>query len=235
MPEVCPGRRRAVQRARLRREPVFPKRRTCALERVCLLSRLSSPGGHRRDRTVIARPDGGPRVVVGVDDSAGARCALSWAVGEARLRRLPLLVAHAAPLPPHVSAAGQLGCGITEALRGSGAELIARLLQEVCGGPPDGVDMSALALVGEPGATLVRLAGDDDILVVGRGTRGPFSRLLRPSVRLHCARRARATLVCVRPPAFDALLESLTVRDESPEQIPGSRFRRLGRRLRLPL
>ncbi|NEA28436.1 universal stress protein, partial [Actinomadura bangladeshensis] len=44
---------------------------------------------------MIARPEGGPRVVVGVDDSAGARCALSWAIGAARLRRLPLLVAHA--------------------------------------------------------------------------------------------------------------------------------------------
>lgn len=184
---------------------------------------------------MIARPEGGPRVVVGVDDSAGARCALSWAIGAARLRRLPLLVAHAAPLPPHVSAAGQLGCGITEALRASGAELIARLLTEVSGGPPGGVELTALALVGEPGAALVRLAGDDDILVVGHGTRGPFSRLLRPSVRLHCARRARATLVCVRQPSFETLLEGLAVADESPGHVPGSRFRRLGRRLRLPL
>ena len=184
---------------------------------------------------MIARPEGGPRVVVGVDDSAGARCALSWAIGEARLRRLPLLVAHAAPLPPHVSAAGQLGCGITDALRASGAELVARVLSDVSDGPPDGVDMTALALVGEPGAALVRLAGDDDLLVVGHGTRGPFSRLLRPSVRLHCARRARATLVCVRQPAFDALLECLAAQDASPGHAPGSRFRRLGRRLRHPL
>ncbi|WP_242909995.1 universal stress protein [Actinomadura terrae] len=188
---------------------------------------------------MIARPEGGPRVVVGVDDSAGARCALSWAVGEARLRRLPLLVAHAAPLPPHVSAAGQLGSGVTDALRASGAELIARLLEEVCGGPPEGVDLTALALVGEPGATLVRLAGDDDILVVGHGARGPFSRLLRPSVRLHCARRAHATLVCVRPPAFDTLLECLAAQDTAPRHEAGRapdrfRFRRLGRRLRLP-
>ncbi|GAA0556709.1 universal stress protein [Actinomadura livida] len=184
---------------------------------------------------MITRPEGGPRVVVGVDDSAGARGALSWAIGAARLRGLPLLVVHAAPLPPHVSAAGQLGCGVTEALRASGAELIARVLGDVCGGPPEGVDMTALALVGEPGAVLVRLAGDGDILVVGHGARGPFSRLLRPSVRLHCARRARATLVCVQTPSFDTLLERLAVQDESPGHVPGSRFRRLGRRLRHPL
>src|SRR5690606_31267529 len=119
--------------------------------------------------------------------SPGARSALSWAIGEARLRGLPLVVVHAAPLPPHMSAAG-VGSGATEALRASGAELIARVLGDVCGGPPEGVDLTALALVGEPGAALVRLASEDDILVVGHGARGPFSRLLRPSVRLHCAR-----------------------------------------------
>ncbi|GAA1532835.1 universal stress protein [Actinomadura kijaniata] len=176
---------------------------------------------------MIARPDGGPRVVVGVDDSAGARCALSWAIGEARLRRLPLLVVHAAPLPPHVSAAGQLGCGITEALRGAGAELIDRLLDEVAGGVPADVPTSALALVGGPGAALVRLARDDDILVVGHGTRGLLSRLMRPSVRLHCARRARATLVCVRPPTLESLLRSLS--DHPPDR---GLLRRLGRRPR---
>ncbi|GAA2403350.1 hypothetical protein GCM10010191_08690 [Actinomadura vinacea] len=180
-----------------------------------------------------ARPEGGPRVVVGVDDSAGARCALSWAIGEARLRGLPLMVVHAAPLPPHVSAAGQLGCGVTEALRAAGAELIARQLEEVAGGAPHGVEMTALALVGEPGATLVRLSREDDILVVGRGSRGLLSRLLRPSVRLHCARRSKATFVCVRPPVLDTLLESLTAREGAPAHASDrSRLRRLGRRPR---
>jgi nucleotide-binding universal stress UspA family protein len=183
---------------------------------------------------VNARPEGGPRVVVGVDDSAGARCALSWAIGEARLRGLPLVVVHAAPLPPHVSAAGQLGCGVTDALRGAGAELIARLLDDVSGGAPPGVEMTALALVGEPGATLVRLARENDILVVGRGERSVLARVLRPSVRLHCARRARATFVCVRPPSLKSLLESLTAGEgTAPEQASGtSLIRRLGRRPR---
>ncbi|GLZ12810.1 universal stress protein [Actinomadura sp. NBRC 104425] len=173
---------------------------------------------------MIARPEGGPRVVVGVDDSPGARCALSWAIGEARLRGLPLLIVHAAPLPPHVSAVGQLGPGVTEALRSAGAELIAQLLDEVADGTPCGVEMSALALVGEPGAALVRLAREDDILVVGHGSRGLWSRLVRPSVRLHCARRSRATFVCVRPPAFDSLLGGLSGQDDGPER---SRLRRM--------
>ncbi|MCP2341643.1 universal stress protein [Actinomadura rupiterrae] len=181
---------------------------------------------------MIVRPEGGPRVVVGVDDSPGARCALSWAIGEARLRGLALLVVHAAPLPPHVSAAGQIGCGITEALRAAGAELIARTLGEVAGGTPHGVQMTALALVGEPGATLVRLARDDDILVVGHGDRSLLSRIIRPSVRLHCARRTRATLVCVRPPSFDSLLDSLILTDDPEVAASEPLLRRLAWRRR---
>ncbi|MFC5186438.1 universal stress protein [Actinomadura harenae] len=182
---------------------------------------------------MIVRPEGGPRVVVGVDDSPGARCALSWAIGEARLRGLPLLVVHAAPLPPHVSAAGQIGCGITDALRSAGADLISRTLAEVAGGPPSGVELTELALVGEPGATLVRLARDDDILVVGHGDRSLFSRIVRPSVRLHCARRTRATLVCVRPPSFDSLIDSLSVPDDPEGAVAEPPlFRRLARRRR---
>ncbi|WP_169513846.1 universal stress protein [Actinomadura flavalba] len=172
---------------------------------------------------VIVRPEGGPRVVVGVDDSAGARCALAWAIGEARLRRMPLLVVHATPLPPHVSAAGQLGGGVTEALRASGAELLDRLLDEVAA--PGEERPRTLTLVGEPGAALVLLTREDDILVVGHGGRSALSRLLRPSVRLHCARRARATLVCVRPPSVESLLTSLATRDDSTGR---ARLRRFG-------
>ncbi|MBW8487658.1 universal stress protein [Actinomadura parmotrematis] len=169
-------------------------------------------------------------MVVGVDDSAGARCALSWAIGEARLRRLPLLVVHAAPLPPHVSAAGQLGCGVTEALRLAGTELIARLLAEVAG-DEGAAEPDTLALVGEPGSALVRLTREDDILVVGHGERSWTSRLARPSVRLHCARRARATLVCVRPPKLDSLLDSLSDHGRPSDRF---RLRRPGRRSDLP-
>jgi nucleotide-binding universal stress UspA family protein len=176
---------------------------------------------------VIVRPEGGPRVVVGVDDSPGARCALAWAIGEARIRGLPLLVVHASALPPHVAAAGQLGC-VTDALQGAGEQLIRMLIDEVADGMPAGVETSMLALVGEPGAALVRLAREDDILVVGRGGRGPLSRLLRPSVRLHCARRARATLVCVGSPAVQSVIENLTEGER-----PSDRFgiRRLSQRL----
>lgn len=128
-------------------------------------------------------PAEGPRVVVGVDDSAAARWALAWAIGEARLREMPLLVVHTARLPAHVAAPGLVNSEVIKALRSMGAHLIAGLLDEVAGGAPPDVRVSALSLVGDPGDTLVRLARETDILVVGRTSRPLVSRVARPSVQ----------------------------------------------------
>jgi nucleotide-binding universal stress UspA family protein len=144
---------------------------------------------------------GAPRVVVGVEDSRAARWALAWAIGEARLRDMPLLVVHIAPLPEHVSHMVAGSCGdLAPEAQAMGAELIRRLLEEVAGGAPSGVEVLAASLVGDPGHALVRTAGEDDILVIGRGTRAGVSRLVTPSVRAHCVRHAKGTLICVTPP-----------------------------------
>ena len=153
----------------------------------------------------------GPRVVVGVDDSPVARWALAWAIGEARLRDMPLLVAHVAAFPQYASRAAGVPLPRDYAdVKAEGAAVISALLEEVAGGAPSGVRMIAMSLVGEPGETLVRLARDGDILVVGRGDRGLFSRLLTPSAHRYCQRHARTTVVCVRPPATESTVQSLT-------------------------
>jgi nucleotide-binding universal stress UspA family protein len=144
----------------------------------------------------------GPRVVVGVDDSPVARWALAWAIGEARLRGMPLLVAHVAAFPQYASRAAGVPLPRDYAdVKAEGAAVISALLEEVSGGAPAGIRMIAMSLVGEPGETLVRLARDGDVLVVGRSDRGPFSRLLNPSAHRYCLRHARTTVVCVRAPA----------------------------------
>ncbi|SEG65661.1 Nucleotide-binding universal stress protein, UspA family [Thermomonospora echinospora] len=151
-------------------------------------------------------PAAAPRVIVGVDESETARWALSWALGEARLRGMELLVVHVAPVPPYAAAAGVPGHGAACGLREAGGELITRLLAELQeGGGCGATRVSGMTLLGAPGDALVRLAREEDILVVGRGTRGPLSRLLRPSVHRHCAAHARATLVCVAPPTIGRL------------------------------
>lgn len=153
----------------------------------------------------------GPRVVVGVDDSPVARWALAWAIGEARLHGMPLLVAHVAAFPQYASRAAGVPLPRDYAdVKAEGAAVISALLDEVAGGAPPGVRMIAMSLVGEPGETLVRLARDGDILVIGRGDRRLLSRLLNPSAHRYCLRHARTTVVCVRPPATEPSTRSLT-------------------------
>lgn len=149
-----------------------------------------------------------PRVIVGVDNSPGARWALAWAIGEARLRRDPLLIVHVESLPRmSPTAVERLDPQVIAGLRSAGAQLIARLLDEVSGGPPQGIMTSAMSLVGDAGAALVRIARPGDLLVVGRTGRGWISRMSRPSVQRYCARHAPATLTCVQMPAADSFEE----------------------------
>ncbi|HEV7932570.1 MAG TPA: universal stress protein [Actinomadura sp.] len=146
-------------------------------------------------------PPGAPRVVVGVKDSRAARWALAWAIGEARLREMSLLVVHVTPLPEQAVHGVAGGCGdIAPEVRARGAQFIRALLQEVAGGAPAGVEVLAASMVGDPGTALIRATCDDDILVIGRGARTGLSRLLNRSVRTHCERHAQGTLICVAPP-----------------------------------
>jgi nucleotide-binding universal stress UspA family protein len=174
----------------------------------------------------------GPRVVVGVDDSPVARWALAWAIGEARVRGMPLLVAHVAAFPQYACRAAGVPLPRDYAdVKAEGAAVIGAVLEEVAGGAPAGLRMVAMSLVGEPGETLVRLARDGDVLVVGRSERGLVSRLLTPSTHRYCLRHARTTVVCVRPPATEAITRSLTV-DTASAARSGTRWLRGLRRRR---
>jgi nucleotide-binding universal stress UspA family protein len=145
-----------------------------------------------------------PRVVVGFDDSSAARWALAWAVGEARLRELPMLVVHA--IPPDHAAARATGVpglpavdDVATLQRGCSAA-IAKLLAEMTG--PSGPEATATCRYGHPGVLLTELSHDGDLLVIGQGRRGLWSRLLRGSTQGYCVRHARSTLVVVPVPSF---------------------------------
>ncbi|HEX6472122.1 MAG TPA: universal stress protein [Streptosporangiaceae bacterium] len=175
-----------------------------------------------------------PRVIVGFDDSPAARWALAWAVGEARLRDLPLLVAHviqpdregvrapALPGVPAVPAVDDLA-GIQ---RGSSVA-IARLLAEMTG--PAGPEATATCPYGHAGAVLTELAHDGDLLVIGQGRRRLLSRLLRGSTQGYCARHARATLVVVPAPSFAELSSPADALEAAPPRGRTKRSRGFGR------
>jgi hypothetical protein len=115
-------------------------------------------------------------------------------------------------------------------VKAEGAAVISALLEEVAGGAPAGIRMIAMSLVGEPGETLVRLARDGDVLVVGRSDRGPFSRLLNPSAHRYCLRHARTTVVCVRTPATEASTQGLDADTAARSATGGRRLWGLRRR-----
>jgi nucleotide-binding universal stress UspA family protein len=162
-----------------------------------------------------------PRVVVGVDDTQAARWALAWAIGEARLRGLPLLVAHA--IPP--AEAGMRAAGVplpsdVATLQRECAVALCEILADV--DMPTDLEITTTCPYGYPGEALTRLAHDGDLLVIGRGGRSLLSRLLTGSVRGYCARYAQATLVVVPVPSFASL-------DDVLEDMPAQRRQDTGR------
>jgi nucleotide-binding universal stress UspA family protein len=147
-------------------------------------------------------------IVVGVDDSPGARKALAWAVGEAKLRGAPLQVVHVhkpaeeltAPLYfPSQHAMPSMPTGLAgepsqedldavlraqgvlrEAARARADELLEALLGEV---DTAGAEVrSAVVDDRHPADALVEMSSDADLLVVGSRGRGGFSHLMLGSV-----------------------------------------------------
>lgn len=163
------------------------------------------------------------RIVVGVDDSPAARWVLAWAVGEARLRRLPLLVVHAAAAASATEAAlwvmGIPPLADVVPSQEAGTDVISRLLADVT--VPAELEVTTMSLYGPAGRVLTTIARDGDLLVVGRSARGFLSRLMARSVCGYCTRNARTALVVVSPPSLASI-------DDVPARL--ARSRRWGKR-----
>jgi len=142
------------------------------------------------------------RVVVGVDGSAGAGRALTWAAASADRHRCPLLVVHAGaadPLP------GEGHSYRSPSLREHGALLereagwTAWLDDEVAEVRREHPDLTVESrLVDDPPTwTLTDAAGPHDQLVLGSRGRGGVTGLLLGSVATQCAHHARGVVVVV--------------------------------------
>jgi nucleotide-binding universal stress UspA family protein len=158
------------------------------------------------DRQVRARPHGGGRVVVGVDDSPGGLAALRWAVRFARSREAQLVAVRVwgLGLPSH-GGRRRRGNGhghIVLAFEGSehreaAAQLTRRTFGAV-GGVPCDLDVTIETPEGSPGPVLTEIAsGAGDVLVVGT-THGPRPvRAVHGSVSAYCARHSRCLVTVV--------------------------------------
>jgi nucleotide-binding universal stress UspA family protein len=146
------------------------------------------------------------RIVVGVDDSAGGRAALAYALREADVRgtRVEAVVAvdvpeywaeiYGAPIPTSSSAVQ---------LRRRGVERTRQILAEVrvaqapdLRGTPE-VDVQAVG--GNPAGVLLDAARGAELLVVGASRRGRLTGMVLGSVSLQCLLNAPCPVTVVHP------------------------------------
>lgn len=147
------------------------------------------------------------RVIVGVSGSVGSLQALRRAVAEARLRQTELWSVLAwVPQGGEYVNRRSPDPYLLELWERNAFDRLRAAWDEGTGGIP--VDLTARVLVGRgfAGDVLVRCARDDDLLVVGTGSRNPVRRALGGSVAGYCARRARCAVLTVPPSPLQARL-----------------------------
>jgi nucleotide-binding universal stress UspA family protein len=119
-------------------------------------------------------------VVVGVDQSAGARAALEWAATESALRGAPLLIATAWSGLDHEVPKGYQP-DTTEPVHRAAARFLADAAADIRNLHP-GLDVDPALMADAPVEGLIRLAQDAGLVVVGRRGLNAFLRMLLGSV-----------------------------------------------------
>jgi nucleotide-binding universal stress UspA family protein len=134
------------------------------------------------------------RVVVGFDGSPSARSALRWGHDAARRYGCPLLVVRALDL------AGRAAVELVHELADRAEDPLTQLEREVAEVLPDPGPVQVTCRLSHLGAAhaLVRLASDDDLLVVGSRGRSGLAGLVLGSVAAHCAQQASCAVVVVQ-------------------------------------
>ena len=117
-------------------------------------------------------------IVVGVDDSIGARTALEWALGEARRHQARVTVVHAYLL--EVAWIDRTDVARWSDMERRAAETALTRIVEAA--EPAGVELEARVVEGNPVNVLIDASEDADLLVVGSRGRGGLAGLLLGSV-----------------------------------------------------
>ena len=140
-------------------------------------------------------------IVVGVDQSEGAKAALRFALEEAKLRQATLRVVHAWQYG-YIGATGlegsypALGGDIKELHDVAETALDETLRAEIPA--TDSVEIKRRVVEGRPAAVLIDESKGADLLVVGSRGHGGFTGLLLGSVSQQCAQHAACPVVIVR-------------------------------------
>ena len=141
------------------------------------------------------------RILVGIDDSPGAREALAWAAREAQATGAALSVIHAWHFDiAWIDAVNPDVPKWRDRARDTGERLVRRVVLEVCGAQPDS-NVECCAIEGGAADVLLDAAADADLLVVGSRGRGTFAGALLGSVSNRVAHCAPCPVVIVPPTA----------------------------------
>jgi nucleotide-binding universal stress UspA family protein len=142
------------------------------------------------------------RIVVGVDESAGAAAALRWAVAAAKARGWSLTALLAwGFLDQHRATVGEPfdpAYGEADAQAALDA-IVADLV-----GPPRAATIECKVVCDLPARALLEASDGEDLLVVGARGLGGFSGLLLGSVSQQCLHHARCAVAVVRDSQHDA-------------------------------
>jgi nucleotide-binding universal stress UspA family protein len=140
-------------------------------------------------------------IVVGVDQSEGAKAALRFALEEARLRQAKLRVVHAWQFgyigaPGFEGSLPAVGGDLAEFHEAAEAALDETLRGVVA--DADGVAIERRVDQGAAAPVLIEESRHADLLVVGSRGHGGFAQLLLGSVSQQCAQHAFCPVVIVR-------------------------------------
>jgi nucleotide-binding universal stress UspA family protein len=143
----------------------------------------------------------GPRVVVGIDFSSGARAALLFALQDAARRGVPVEAVTAYRPPDYwmdfyaVSSMqpDQAKAAALDRLRAFVAEVVPE-------GPQPAPPVHPQAVIGTAADVLISASHGADLLVVGSRGHGGFTSMLLGSVCMHCAMHATCPVTVVHSP-----------------------------------
>jgi nucleotide-binding universal stress UspA family protein len=143
-------------------------------------------------------------VLVGVDDSEGGRCALTWALREADLRHATVEVLYAWA-PAWAEGFNTEWPADRSAFTDEARTMLAGLIAESQAESGSSIVPHVAVVEGiGAGPALVKASADVDLLVVGSRGRGGFLGLALGSVSTACVHHARCPVVVVRPPDASA-------------------------------
>jgi nucleotide-binding universal stress UspA family protein len=134
-------------------------------------------------------------IVVGVDGSECADKALTWAVGEAKLRGDRVRAVHAWEYPVNGAVYGMMAPQLGRDEKRDAAKAT---LDEAVERLRNGVQIEEVLVEGSAAKALMRASEDADLLVVGSRGLGGFKRLLLGSVSTQLAHHSRCPVVIVR-------------------------------------